>query len=91
LSLEEEAGSEEEAARYHDSPTLMHLLKKLSVSKAPKVVSFKPPHNGPVVSGCETFDLSPLQGAMWEARQQRKDYEGIPLLPYSVTGESEGL
>jgi hypothetical protein len=44
LSTEKEAKLEEEAVRYHDSPTIMLLLK--NVSKAPKVVSFKTPHNG---------------------------------------------
>jgi hypothetical protein len=81
LSLEEEVKLEEEAEWYHDSPTIINVLKKLSVSKAPKVVSFKPPQNAPVISGHEIFDHSPLQKAMQEDRQQRGDMRGFHCLP----------
>jgi hypothetical protein len=86
LSPEKEAKLKEEAVWYHDSPIIMHLFKKLSVSKAPKVVSFKPHHNGPVLSGHETFDLSPLQKAMWEGRQQGKDIRGLRCFPIWLQG-----
>jgi hypothetical protein len=62
------------------------LLKQLSVSKSSKVVSFKPPHNGPVISSHETFDLSPLQKAMREARQQGKDMRGFHCFPIRLWG-----
>jgi hypothetical protein len=86
LSPEEEAELEEEARRCQDSPTLMHLLKQLSVSKAPKAVSFKPPPNGPMISGRETFDLSHLQKAMWEARHQGGDMRRFQCFPIRLRG-----
>jgi hypothetical protein len=86
LSLEEEAELEEKAAGHHDSPSVMHLLKKLSVSRAPKVVSFKPPHNGPRISGRETFDLFPLGKAVREARQQEEDMKGFHCFPIRLRG-----
>jgi hypothetical protein len=64
----------------------MHLLKKLSVSRAPKVVSFKPPHNGPRISGRETFDLFPLGKAVREARQQEEDMKGFHCFPIRLRG-----
>jgi hypothetical protein len=41
---------------------------------------------GPVISDCETFDLSPLQKAMQEARQQGEDRRGFHRFPIRLPG-----
>jgi hypothetical protein len=39
-----------------------------------------------VISGCETFDLSPLQKAIQEARQQGKDMREFHCFPIQLQG-----